>query len=77
MKKRQLLFSVLASLFLFSQNSIAQKNPIKFGKIEKEDLEMQRYEKDPDAHALILCDYGSVRMDYETTKEGYFLLTNS
>lgn len=74
MKKRRLLFTILAGLFLFSSDLIAQKAPIKFGKIDMSDLEMRRYEKDTGAHAMILCDYGILQMDYETTKGEFFYL---
>ena len=36
----------------------AHKAPIKFGKVDIEDLEMEYYEHDSTAPAVILCDYG-------------------
>lgn len=51
-------------LALVSVSSYAQKEPMKFGKIELSDLEMKYYEKDSSASAIILCDYGSSQIDY-------------
>ncbi|MCK5171308.1 MAG: hypothetical protein KAQ75_15630 [Bacteroidales bacterium] len=47
-------------LFLISCFRIgsAQKAPIKFGKIDIEDLKMSHYEHDTSAIAVVLCDYG-------------------
>ena len=36
----------------------SQKDPVKFGKIEKADLLMTRYEPDTGVSAVVLCDYG-------------------
>lgn len=47
---------IIASAFHLSL--LSQKPPIKFGKIDRSDLEMQYYEPDSSALAVILCDYG-------------------
>jgi hypothetical protein len=39
-------------------SAFAQKAPIKYGKISKDDLEMKVYPSDTTALAAILCDYG-------------------
>lgn len=51
---------ILLCLLLIASglNLYAQKAPIKFGKIDKKDLEMTVYEADTSAAAVILCDYG-------------------
>lgn len=52
-------FFVIQILFLFSLNfTFSQKAPIKFGKLDIEDLKMTVYEPDTSAAAVILCDYG-------------------
>lgn len=53
---------LLCSLFFFGI-AIAQKAPIKWGKIASEDLAMTIYEPDPDADAVVLQDYGNISFD--------------
>ena len=69
-------FSLLKSisailLFCALQLSLfAQKAPIKYGKVNKSDLEMKVYPSDSSAVAAILCDYGyfnSTRFEFERT----------
>jgi hypothetical protein len=58
-----LLCTIPASLF-------AEKDPIKFGKVDKADLEMKVYPTDTSAVAAILCDFGhfnSLRFQFERT----------
>lgn len=55
-------------LFLFSINTLAQNPPMSFGKIDKEWLEMQSYDKDPEAEAVIIGDFGEINIDYSDTK---------
>ena len=52
----EIVFLIL--ILLLTENSFAQKAPIKFGKINKNDLEKEVYEIDTSAAAIILCDYG-------------------
>ncbi len=47
-----LLFAVTTTI------TFAQKQPIKFGKVSKEDLEMTTYAPDTSASAVVLCKYG-------------------
>lgn len=56
-------FIVLFSLLLLSGILLAQKAPIKWGKISEEDLAMTTYEADPDADAVVLYDYGNISFD--------------
>jgi hypothetical protein len=59
------LSSVACILFVFlSLSIVAQKMPIKFGKVGMEDLQMTGYEKDPNASAVILCDFGKTIFQY-------------
>jgi Transglutaminase-like superfamily len=39
--------------------------PIKFGKLSEADKNLTKYTKDPDAPAVILCDYGKTRVHYD------------
>ncbi|MEL6864249.1 MAG: DUF3857 domain-containing protein [Bacteroidota bacterium] len=54
---------LLSLFFLFSTTLLAQKAPMKWGKINKEDLAMTHFEADPSADALVLCDYGQISFD--------------
>jgi hypothetical protein len=49
---------VFALLFIVGLSSFAQKAPVKFGTVDKADLEMKVYAADTSASAVILCDYG-------------------
>lgn len=51
-------------IFLFSFQSIGQKPPIKFGKVNMELLKMTEYPNDTNASAVILCDYGRTYFEY-------------
>ncbi|MDP4209428.1 MAG: hypothetical protein Q8928_11505 [Bacteroidota bacterium] len=53
---KPVLFIVFLN-FLFNA-TFAQKAPVKFGKIDKEDLLMKVYPADTSAEAVVLCDYG-------------------
>lgn len=65
MKKTMIL---LLACFLYAASSYAytSKPPIKYGDILKEDIEMTTYKPDPSASAVILCDYGTVRVGPRT-----------
>lgn len=54
---RLIPLTVLLNLFVCL--TYAQKAPIKFGDVSKEDLKMSVYPADTTAPAVILCDYGS------------------
>jgi len=56
---------MLAFLSCFSFISLAQNNKIKFGKIEKSDLEMQVYDQDTSASAVILYENGTSEIRYD------------
>ncbi|HCM76648.1 MAG TPA: hypothetical protein DIS90_09720 [Cytophagales bacterium] len=58
--------AILGTLLL-SFNLLAQKAPIKFGKISDEELNMTAYEKDPSASAVVLMDYGTSVISYDQT----------
>lgn len=59
---RSLLFLFLIGFLTYQ--SRAQKDPIKWGKVELSELEMEYYSKDSSASAVILCDYGVSKVEY-------------
>ncbi|MEQ9414020.1 MAG: transglutaminase domain-containing protein [Cyclobacteriaceae bacterium] len=62
MKTFSTLFFVLLSIIV-----LAQKPPIKFGKISDEELKMNEYEGDKSAAAVVLVDYGESVISYNQT----------
>lgn len=73
--------NLIISLIVLPTIVLSQKAPIKYGKVDKEDLAMTVYELDTSAPAVILCDYGhfnTTSLDFTRTlrikilkKEGY------
>jgi len=57
-------FMVLFLAFSGSLKSFCQKNDMKFGQIDKENLAMTVYDKDTSASAVVLGDYGDVTFHY-------------
>ncbi len=49
---------IIVFIFFVSNALIAQKAPVKFGSLDKADLEMMVYDYDTSASAVVLCDYG-------------------
>jgi hypothetical protein len=49
---------LLICLLVLPVLCFSQKDPIKFGKISLDELEMKAYEPDTSASAVVLCDYG-------------------
>lgn len=54
--KKKILFIIVVLINCISIN--AQKAPMKYGKVDKEDLEMKSYAPDTSASAVVLCNYG-------------------
>ena len=54
----QKIILVILVLSVIKFAAVAQKAPIKYGKIDKADLEMKVYPADTSASAAVLCDYG-------------------
>ena len=54
--RRILLFTLL----LFSTLLVAQKSPMKWGKIDQAHLDMTVFEPDSSASAVVLCDYAAI-----------------
>src|SRR5690606_28582350 len=59
---RTLVTGLLSGLITFSV--FAQKAPIKFGDVSKEEVSMTSYDKDPTAPAVVLADYGVSMVTY-------------
>ncbi len=51
-------FSLLLLGVFISLLSMADKSPVRYGKVSLEELKMTTYEADTSASAVILCDYG-------------------
>ena len=85
MQKLKPYFILVIAATLFT-STFGQKAPIKFGKIDIEDLKKEYYELDSSAPAVILCDYGSFSSNtFDFTrilrvkilkKEGYYFANN-
>jgi len=54
------LVLILISFLFFPTLLISQKNPIRFGKVSKAEKSIEKTDLDPDANAIILCDYGNI-----------------
>ena len=67
MNKLPPFYSIILLIFISSQ-AFAQKAPIKFGDVSKEEIDMKSYEADPDADAVVLCDYGFLSFKYDMNK---------
>lgn len=52
-------------LICFVSNMKAQKAPMKWGKIPEADLQMEQYDLDPDAEAVVLGAYGTISFSFE------------
>lgn len=60
-------YSVILCTLLLSFNLLAQKAPIKFGKISDDELKMTEYDGDKSAAAVVLVDYGESVITYNQT----------
>lgn len=52
---KKLILSLAATLAAVSLLQ-AQKPDYRFGKVSEEELRMERYDRDPDAEAVVLCE---------------------
>lgn len=58
------IYSLLAFLCLCLSTSLAQKAPIEWGVVPKEDLKMTHYPLDSSAKAVVLANYGHMTFTY-------------
>ncbi len=68
MKLRNCLFLIPIIIASSVQFGSCQKSPVKFGKIEIQELQKMIYEIDSSANAVILSDYGFSQFIYADTK---------
>lgn len=52
-------FCLLFFVLFITVTTVAQKDPMKYGKVEMSDLLMTEYLPDPDAPAVVICSYGT------------------
>jgi len=64
-------FQALLLTFITQSTALAFDPPIKFGKVPKEEVKMTQYEHDPDADAVVLCDYGITDIRYDKVAEDW------
>jgi hypothetical protein len=69
--KTQIIFWVL---FTISISVFAQKDPIKWKELSKEEIELKSYNENPDFPAVILYDYGQMYFDTNPNGEHLFLI---
>jgi hypothetical protein len=76
MQKNRCLLPAIGFIlaFIIQGTVMAQKPPMKFGKIEPEYFEMKSYDKDTSAEALILGKYGETAIEYDTRNLKYYLV---
>ncbi len=56
--------ALLCCYFFLLSTLHAQKPPLKWGKVDFEDLQMEVYSKDSTAAAVVLADYATIRFDF-------------
>lgn len=61
MKKFNVLTLTTLLSFMTLFTSYAQKSPMKYGKIDKEDLTMTECSIEKDADAMVICEYGTMQ----------------
>jgi hypothetical protein len=61
------------SFILIISSAFAQNDPVKFGNVPLQDIQMTKYEKDTSAAAVILMDYGKSSLPY-SQENGFSVL---
>lgn len=69
-----LMFLPLVIFLTIGTNGFSQHKSVVFGKIDKASLEKEIYEKDTSASAVILADYGSTEIEYNTTQKIFYYI---
>ncbi len=72
MKKLNLAIAFIAICFQF-QLSVAQKFPVKWGKIDDAEIAMTKYDKDTSAAAVVICDVGEVNFSVSPSNNEFQL----
>jgi hypothetical protein len=60
MKSVYRFFLLISGLFLITEISFSQKDPIKWGKLSENDINLKFCPYDSSANAIVLCDYGTI-----------------
>lgn len=66
--KNYLKTTALIAILTICIDSYADKPPIKLGAVSKQEIEMKTYEADPDADAVVLCDYATLSFNFDTNE---------
>lgn len=64
--KRQVMIVALVLIFISPVFSYSERPPIKWGKITKAEFGIKSFRGDSSANAIILCDYGNIRITNRT-----------
>lgn len=62
---------IVITLLFASTITYAQKQPFKFGKLEKEEIAIEQCDFYPDAHSMILGEYGTISYIYSDTENRF------
>lgn len=62
---------LLIVILLVTTTVFSQRDPMRYGRIDKADLELQYYEADSAANALILGDFGNLRIIWNSTNNNF------
>ncbi len=73
--KNRHMKNIILALLLFTNSIIlyAQKDPIKWKKLTKEEIELKEYNDNPNVSAVVLYDYGQMYFDINPNGENLFL----
>ncbi|MEN8248504.1 MAG: DUF3857 domain-containing protein [Bacteroidota bacterium] len=66
-------YLLIVGAIFFASLVLAQKPPVKFGKMDDELVKMTSHPLDPDADAIVLMDYGTTNFDYVNLKHEGFI----
>lgn len=63
---------LITLLSFFSQIAVAKETPITWGEVDQRDIELSTWKEDPEASAVILCDYGTLTIGPRTVYTRHF-----
>jgi hypothetical protein len=64
--KVRLLIILLTMPFIRAFSGFNEKVPIKWGKINASEFNINSYNKDSTVHAIVLCDFGNIEISNRT-----------
>jgi hypothetical protein len=62
---------ILLLIPFYSIRAVADKAPIKFGNVSEDELKMEFCEIDSSAEAMVLCDYGTTKIQIDRARGGF------